>query len=70
MYYEKHMIDKCEFNLVWWDGVEKVMYKFPQIFCVFVTKRTSKFVARIGNYLALMIQWKMFVPVAAKRMNR
>ena len=43
LYHEKHMINKYEFNLVWWDGVDKTMYDFPRMFRVFVTTQRSKF---------------------------
>ena len=39
----KHMIHKYEFNLVWWDGVKKVVYESPKMFRVFVTMQKSKF---------------------------
>ena len=42
LYHEKHMINEYEFNLVWWDGVQKAMHDLPNIFRVFVTKQTSK----------------------------
>ena len=40
----KRMINKYEFQLVWWDGIENAMVGFAKIFQVFVTKQTSKFV--------------------------
>ena len=43
MYHEKHMINKYEFNLVLWDGVNKVMHDFPKMFWVFIAKQTSIF---------------------------
>ena len=36
------MINKYEFNMVWWDGVEKVMYNFPKMFRVFIIKQTPE----------------------------
>ena len=43
LYHAKHMINKYGLNLVWWDGVEKVMYNFPKVFQEFATQHTSKF---------------------------
>ena len=55
IYHEKHLVNKYDYNLVWWDRVKKVMYEFPQMFRVFITKQTSKFcgmnrqLSRFGN---------------------
>ena len=43
LYHDKHIINKIDFDLVWWDGSEKAVYDFPKMFRVFVTKQTSKF---------------------------
>ena len=42
-FHDKHILDWSHFNLVYWDGVEKVMLGFPQMFRAFVTKHVSKF---------------------------
>ena len=41
--YNKHSINKSDFDLVWWDGAGNEMPDFPRMFRVFVIKQTSKF---------------------------
>jgi len=42
-FHEKHIVNKYDFDLIWWDGVEAEMSAFPQLFRSFVTKQVSKF---------------------------
>jgi hypothetical protein len=42
-FHERGIVSKYEFHLIWWDGVEKAMFGFPQMFRTFVTKQCSKF---------------------------
>ena len=69
LYHEKHMISKYEFNRVWWDEVEKVMYESPRCSVCSSLSKCPNFVARIGNSLTSMIRRKKIVLVAAKRVN-
>ena len=42
LYHELGLIDRGDFNLVWWDEMEeRVMHYYTKIFCVFVTKKVS-----------------------------
>ncbi len=42
-FHAKRIVNRYDFNSIWWDGVESEMTKFPQMFCSFVTKQVSKF---------------------------
>ena len=42
-FHDKHILDWSHFHLVYWDGLERVMHSFPQMFHTFVTKHVSKF---------------------------
>jgi predicted RNA-binding Zn-ribbon protein involved in translation (DUF1610 family) len=42
-FHEKHIVNKYDFDLIWWEGVEAEMSAFPQLFRSFVTKQVSKF---------------------------
>ena len=42
-FHDQHIINKYDFNLVYWDGVEAAMLGFPKMFRVYVTKQASKF---------------------------
>ena len=38
LYNKDSVLTRHDFYLMWWDGVAKVMYNFPKIFHVWVTK--------------------------------
>jgi len=40
-YHNLGLIARGDFNLVWWDGMERVMRYYTKMFCVFVTKQVS-----------------------------
>ena len=42
-YHRKHIVNKHEFHLVWWEGCAQVMHAHPKMFRVYVTKNTSHF---------------------------
>jgi len=42
-FHAKKIVNKYEFHMIWWDGVETAMKSFPILFRNFVTKQTSKF---------------------------
>ena len=58
LYRGKHMTNKYEFNLVWWDGVKKVIYEFTKMFHFLSLSIPTIILAGIINSLALMIRWK------------
>ena len=41
--HSRHIVNRYEFNLIWWDGVEVEMKSFQKMFQNFVTKHVSKF---------------------------
>ena len=42
-FHSRHIVNRHNFNLIWWDGVESEMKSFPKMFRNFVTKQVSKF---------------------------
>ena len=67
--HSKRMINKYEFQLVWWDVIEKTMVGFPKMFRVFVTNQTSFFVVQNDSCHSMIPPWRMYAP-AAERMTR
>ena len=43
LYHTRGIIDRLNFRLVWWDGVDTVNKKVPKSFSVWLTKQTSHF---------------------------
>ena len=39
----RNIVSRCNFDLIYWDGVNNAMMVFPQMFCVWVTKLVSHF---------------------------
>ncbi len=37
----KNIVESCNFDLIWWEGVGKAMASYPKMFRVFVTKQVS-----------------------------
>ena len=50
-FHDKHILDWAYFPLVYWDGVEKVLMDFPQMFRTFITNTCQSFVGLIDNSL-------------------
>ena len=42
-FHDKHIVHKTSFNLVWWEGMAKVMSSFPRLYRNWVTKHVSEF---------------------------
>ena len=42
-FHEQGIISRGDFNLIWWDGMERVMRYYSKMFRVFVTKQVSGF---------------------------
>ena len=42
-YHAKRIASRYDFNIVYWNGMEDVMYDFPKMFWVFTIKQVSKF---------------------------
>ena len=66
LYHDKEIIDKQEFHLVWWDGVEKVLLLFPKMFRVWLTNMFLSVVLQTDSYLGLINQLKMYVHAVGK----
>ena len=43
LYHANRMINRNDFDMVWWDGAERVLTGFPKKFRNVVTKQTSKY---------------------------
>ena len=42
-FHDQHIVHKTSFNLVWWDGMSKVMMGFPKLYRNWITKHVSEF---------------------------
>ena len=42
-FHKERIIDKLDFHLVWWEGVDRVMQDYPKMFRVWLTKHVSEF---------------------------
>lgn len=42
-FHDKHIVNKSNFNLIWWEGMAKVMDGFPKLYRLWVTKHVSEF---------------------------
>ena len=43
LFHQRNIVGIDDFNLVYWEGMEKVMKSFPEMFRVWVTKQVSHF---------------------------
>ena len=41
--HDKHIVHRANFNLVWWEGMSKVMTGFPKLYRNWITKHVSEF---------------------------
>lgn len=73
LYHDRWIINRLDFNFVYWDGVEKVAKSMPDMFRVWTTKHVSYFCATncqlsridctIPKMCALVVAAKMSLPL-------